>query len=61
MNREKAIQVIESLYPADAPYPDTAAIGQELLEQAKMEVTGWRTEPDEVLIRNAQLCVGRAS
>lgn len=59
MTREYAVEVIENLYPADADYPDTAEVGQELLEQAKREVAGWRTEPTEVLIRYAQLCLER--
>ena len=57
MNREYAIEVINSLYPPDCEFPDTAAIGQELLEQARNEVQGWRTEPTEVLIRFAELCI----
>lgn len=56
MDREKAIETIEMLYPADCEYLDTAEIGQKLLEQAKQEVAGWRTEPTEVLIRYAELC-----
>lgn len=59
MTREEAISHIENLYPADAGYSDTAQIGKELLEQAKMEVAGWRTEPTEVLVRYAQLCISR--
>ena len=56
MDREKAIETIEMLYPADCEYLDTAEIGQKLLEQAKQEVVGWRTEPTEVLVRYAELC-----
>ena len=55
--RENAINEIEGLFPADSGYPDTAEIGQRLLEQAKREVAGWRTEPTEVLARYAQLCI----
>ncbi len=57
MNREQAIANIEGLYPADSQYIQTAEIGKKLLEQAKMEVQGWRNEPTEVLIRYAQLCM----
>ena len=57
MNRKEAISHIENLYPADCEYEDTATIGKQLLEQAKSEVAGWRTEPTEVLIRYAQLCI----
>ena len=56
-NREYAIEVIESLFPADSQFIDTAEIGRKLLEQAKSEVSGWRTEPTEVLIRYAELCI----
>ena len=54
MNREQAIQTIEGLFPADSPY--NPEFGQKLLDQAKREVCGWRTEPTEILIRYAQLC-----
>ena len=57
MDREEAIQHIKSLFPADSEYEDTAEIGQELLERAKHEVSGWQTEPTEVLIRYAELCI----
>lgn len=56
MTREQAIQAINALYPADSQYAEYAAIGRELLAQAKQEVAGWRTECTEVLIRYAQLC-----
>lgn len=57
--REDAIDVIESLYPADSDYPDTAKVGQELLERAERDVAGWRTKPDAVLFRYAALCLER--
>ena len=57
MDREQAIDTIKHLYPADSEYAPTAEIGKRLLEQAKMEVQGWRTEPTEVLIRYAHLCM----
>ena len=56
MNREQAIQQIESLFPNDSQYPETNRIGERLLVQAKREVISWRTEPTEVLIRYAELC-----
>jgi len=52
MTRREAIQIIEGLFPADAPYENTATIGKRLLEQAK----NWRDEPDAVLFRYAELC-----
>lgn len=57
MERQEAIEYIEMLFPADCEYPDTAAIGQKLLQQAKEETAGWRTEPTEVLVRYAELCI----
>ena len=56
MTREDAIRSIEGLFPPDAPYPDTATIGQRLLDQAKREAQGWRDLPDAVLFRFADLC-----
>ena len=56
MTREKAIEIIGNLFPVDAPYETTAAIGKELLEQAKANVSSWKTEPDEVLFEYARLC-----
>lgn len=56
MTRDKAIEIIEQLFPPDAPYESTAKKGQELLRQAKRDVSAWRQEPTEVLIRFAQLC-----
>jgi hypothetical protein len=53
----RAIQIIEGLYPPDSEYPESAEIGKRLLEQAKQEVQGWRTESEEVLTRFAQLCI----
>ena len=61
MKREEAIQHIENLYPADSGYDDTAEIGRDLLAQAKREVSGWRTEPTEILVRYAELCIQRES
>lgn len=57
MTRNEAIKTIETLYPADSQYGDTAEFGRQLLAQAKREVNGWRTEPTEVLIRYAHLCI----
>lgn len=54
--REQAIQIIEDLFPPDSQYPDTNAIGNRLLEQAKSEVNNWRTLPDDIIFRYAQLC-----
>lgn len=55
MDRNKAIQIIEGLFPADSEYPDTAEIGKKLLTQAKTK--SWRDEPIDVLIRYANLCL----
>ena len=57
MDREQAIQQIEGLYPVDSQYETTNKVGERLLAQARMEKQGWRTEPTEVLIRYAELCI----
>jgi hypothetical protein len=57
MDRLEAIEIIQSLYPADSEYPSTAAVGAKLLKRAQDEVCSWRTEPTDVLIRYAQLCM----
>ena len=57
MDRKKAIETIELLFPADSQYPESAKIGKELLKQAQEEVNNWRNEPTPVLIRYAQLCI----
>ena len=54
--RKQAIQTISGLYPADSQYQDTAAVGQQLLEQAEREVNSWQNKPTNVLVRYAQLC-----
>ena len=51
------ISQIASLYPADSEYNASADIGKKLLEQAKMEVLGWRNEPTAVLLRYMELCI----
>ena len=59
MKRYTAIQIINSLYPTDSQYPETNAIGEVLLSQAKLEygaTPDWRDEPTEVLVRYAELC-----
>ena len=57
MDRHTAIETIENMFPVDAVYEDTAAIGRRLLQQAKEKTQGWRDEPDEVLIEYARLCI----
>ncbi len=57
MDRSEAISTIESLFPADSQYEDSREIGKRLLEQAEMEVNGWRDKSTEVLIRYANLCM----
>jgi hypothetical protein len=59
MQREETVAIIEGLYPADARVEDTRHIGQQLLNQAKREAIGWRTEPTYVLLRYAQLCISK--
>ncbi len=54
MNREEAIKIIEQLYPADAPYTDTATVGRQLLAEAR--ATKWRYESYGVIVEYARLC-----
>jgi len=58
MDRSTAIQIINSLYPADSRYPGVRTIGEELLAQARREVDErtWKDEPTPVLVRYAELC-----
>ena len=56
MDKQKAINEIEGLFPADAEYSDTAEIGQRLLEQARREINNWRNEPEAILFRYLELC-----
>jgi len=57
MNRKEAIEIIEGLYPVDSDYPDTNAVGDRLLARAKREAENWRTLPDAILFRYAELCL----
>ncbi len=57
VTREKAIEIIDDLFPVDAPWEDTAAIGKRLFEQAKANMASWRNEPDIVLFEYARLCI----
>lgn len=52
---EDAISEINSLYPPDADYEDTAKIGQQLLEQAKRDTSDWRNLPEATIFRLLQL------
>ena len=59
MTKEKAIKEIEQLYPPDSDFPDTAAIGQELLAEAKRRFATWKNEPDDVIFELLNLCRDR--
>lgn len=52
--REDSIRTIESLFPADSQYEETAQTGKELLFQAICE--RWRALPDAILSEYASLC-----
>jgi len=56
MDRERAIQIINTLYPPDSKFPECAEIGNRLLAQAKYDCASWRNEPIDVLVRFAELC-----
>ena len=57
MTRQDAIEIIDGLFPVDAPFEKTAAIGRELLQQAKANMASWKNEPDEILFEYARLCI----
>ena len=62
MNKEKAIQVIETLFPADSSWQGTSYKGENLLNEARNEIIGnWRNESEAVLIRYAELCIQEES
>jgi hypothetical protein len=52
MTRRQAISIIESTFPAD-----DHELGPDLLAQAKLNVEGWRSESDAVLVEYARLCL----
>lgn len=57
MNRNDAVETIKATYPPDSEHPETAEIGQRLLEETKRELTSWECESTAVLIRLAQKCI----
>lgn len=62
MNVNEAIETIKALYPPDSEFEGVNEIGEELLQQAKLD-TGyhdrWQELPERVLIRYAKLCEQR--
>jgi hypothetical protein len=55
---EDVISTIEILYPIDSGYEDTDKIGQELLEQAKINIRfDWRCLPEPLLREYERLCI----
>lgn len=58
MTRAEALNIIDSLYPADSHHATVAQTGRRLLEQARSDVAAWRdVDPDIVLVRYAELCL----
>lgn len=55
-DRRRAIVDIEALFPADAQYQDTAALGRDFLDRARASALDWRNEPTPVLLEYARLC-----
>lgn len=53
MDKKQAIRHIESIYPPDSEYPDSSAIGKEMLLEVILEF-GWRNLPDDILITLAR-------
>lgn len=54
-NNNKLIQTIESLYPADSGYSDTAEKGRKMLLEAIYN--NWRSLPTEILQDYANACI----
>lgn len=48
-----ACETISALYPPDSEWPDTAAIGRELLLQALC--ANWRSLPTDIVLKLAEL------
>ena len=57
MDIAKAIQIIESLYPPDSQYDDTAEIGCNFMVIAILNAGSWRELPEPVLQKMAELCI----
>lgn len=55
MNRNTTIRDIESLYPPDSEYADTAEVGRRLLVQAILEKDR-RDLPDDFLLSFLEYC-----
>lgn len=59
-NKERAIDVISSLYPSDSQFPETNAIGKQFMIESINEVGfDWRELPENVLGRWAEKCLAK--
>lgn len=57
-SKAKHIQIIETLYPPDSDFPDTALIGNKLLMRAMRNTDfHWQDLPFEVLQELSRLCI----
>lgn len=56
LRRQDAIATISWLYPPDSQFEETAKVGRELLNEARLDPSKWRDEDTEVLVRFSQLC-----
>lgn len=61
MTKEDAIMHIKALYPPDSQFPETAAMGKEIIEQAKDRCNHWTNLPEDVLILAASMMIDRES
>ena len=60
MSKQRAIEVIEQLYPTDSNYPDTNLIGKQYMMEAMDEVGfNWRELPEEILVIWADKCLAK--
>ena len=57
MDTNKAIQTIESLYPPDSQYEDTAEVGISFMVSSILNTGSWRELPPQVLESMAEFCI----
>lgn len=55
MDKQNLIDNIETLFPIDSSFPDTAAVGERLLIEAVKE-SDWRDLPADILALYAAKC-----
>lgn len=59
MTKEEAIMHIKALYPPDSQFPETAAMGREIIEAAKRRCSSWENLPEDVLVTAASIMISK--